>query len=330
MNSSKKSVLENAFSGHKADTRAKRVIRMGFETSLDSAQGVGALAMARVVSELSGQRLEIQIFPNSQLGTAVKLLDMVKIGEIDLFQGGPGIFSAMEKRLNVFDIPYLLNSAAQAWKVLDGNVGQQMLGALDAHGLKGLSFWETGMRDITNNVRPIRHAADLAGMRMRIPVNNPAQVALWKCLGTEPLPLPFGQIHDALKLGKVDAQEHPISLIYSGKFHEVQRYLTLSGHMYTPMIQVMNLRAFEALNEGDRAILLQASRAGAAAQRKFAAENDAQFLETMKSLGMQVHDMSQSARSGLRALVRPAMEARYVQENGDVWLKAIQGAIDNA
>ncbi len=307
----------------------KRVVRMGFETSLDSPQGVGALAMARMVNALSGQRLEIQIFPDSELGTAVKLLDMVKTGELDLFQGGPGIFSAMEKRFNVFDIPYLFSSTAQACQVLDGEFGQQMLAAFDAHGLKGLAFWETGMRDITNNVRPIQQVADLAGLRMRIPVNNPVQADLWKRLGTVPIPLPFGRIYEALKAGDVDSQEHPVSLIYSAKLHEVQRYLTRSGHMYTPMIQVMNLRTFESLDERDREIMLQASRVGAAAQRKFAAENEAQYLVTMTSRGMQVNELSPHARAALRDAVRPAMQASYVRENGDAWLKAIQSAIGN-
>lgn len=224
----------------------REVLRMGFETSLDSPQGVGALAMARMVRDLSGNRLEIGIFPDAQLGPAAKMLDMIRKGDLDLFLSGTGIFSSLEKRLNVFDIPYLFDSAEQAHPVLDGKVGLAMLEALDPHGLKGLSFWETGMRDITCNVRPIRKADDLAGLRMRIPVNNPAQVALWKQLGTEPVPLPFGQIYDALKTGRADAQEHPVSLIYSGAFFEVQRYLSLTGHMYTPMVQLKFHRRLRA------------------------------------------------------------------------------------
>lgn len=317
-----------AGSSASAIAQDKRVLRMGFETSLDSAQGVGAQAMARMVAELSGQRIEVQIFPDSQLGTAAKMLDMVKKGELDLFQGGPGIFSSAEKRMNVFDIPYLFKSPAQAWKVLDGQFGLEMLGAFEAQGLKGLSFWETGMRDITNNVQPIVRVGDLSGMKMRIPVNNPVQVAFWKQLGTEPLPLPFGQIHEALKTGKVDAQEHPISLIYSGKFYEVQRYLTLSNHMYTPMIQVMTLRTFNGFSEKDRDILVRASRAGAAAQRNFARENDAEFLVKMKAQGVQVNEMSPQARDEFRASIRPAMEALYIAQNGDAWLRAIQAAAD--
>lgn len=329
-----KQLLAMAVAGIVAGTSAgaiaqdKRVLRMGFETSLDSAQGVGAQAMARTVAELSDNRIEIQIFPDSQLGTAAKMLDMVKKGELDLFQGGPGIFSSAEKRLNVFDIPYLFKTPAQAWQVLDGPFGLEMLRSFEAQGLKGLSFWETGMRDITNNVRPIIKVGDLRGMKMRIPVNNPAQVAFWKQLGTEPLPLPFGQIHEALKSSKVDAQEHPISLIYSGKFYEVQRYLTLSNHLYTPMIQVMALPTFNGFSEKDRDILVQASRAGATAQRNFARENDAEFLVKMKAQGVKVNEMSAQAREEFRASIRAAMEALYVAENGDAWLRALQAAAD--
>ena len=168
----------------------KTTLRLGFEVSLDSAQGVGGKEMARVANDLSKGRIEIQLFPDQQLGTGPQMIEMVRKGELDLFQGGAGMFSSMEGRLNVFDIPYLFESVEQAYKVLDSDFGREMLATLEPHGLKGLSFWENWIRSTTNNVRPIAKPEDLIGLKMRVMPANPVHVTLWKHLGTEPMPLP--------------------------------------------------------------------------------------------------------------------------------------------
>ena len=264
----------------------KLVLRLGFETSIDSAQGIGGAEMAKVASELSKGAIEIQLFADSKLGTGPQMIEMIKKGELDLFQGGAGMFSSMEPRLNVFDIPYLFSSVDQAYKVLDGDFGREMLATLEPHGMKGLSFWENGIRSITNNARPITKPEDLVGLKMRVMPANPVHVTLWKGLGTEPTPLPFGEIYEALKSGRLDGQEHPIAPTYGGKFYEVQKYLSMTRHMYGPLIQVTNLEKFKAMPQATQDILIKASLAGAVAQRKFSNDNEAKFLDDMKAKGM--------------------------------------------
>jgi tripartite ATP-independent transporter DctP family solute receptor len=304
----------------------KLTLRLGFETSLDSAQGVGANEMAAVASKLSNGKIEIQLFPDSKLGTGPQMIEMVKKGELDLYQGGAGLYSSMDGRLNVFDIPYLFTSVDQAYKVLDSEFGNEMLAVLEPHGLKGMSFWENGIRSVTNNVRPITKPDDLAGLKMRVMPANPVHVTLWKSLGTEPTPLPFGEIYDALKTGRLDGQEHPIAPIYGGKFFEVQKYLSLTRHMYGPLIQVMNLQKFNALPKATQEILLKASRAGAVAQRKFSNDNEAKFIAEMKAKGVVVNEPDTAA---FRAKSRPAIEQEYVAKNGDAWLKKINASLNS-
>jgi tripartite ATP-independent transporter DctP family solute receptor len=302
----------------------KQVLRLGFETSLDSAQGVGAKEMARVASELSNGKIEIRLFADSTLGTGPQMIEMVKKGELDLYQGGAGMFSSMEPRLNVFDIPYLFSSVDQAYKVLDGKFGREMLATLEPHGLKGMAFWENGIRSITNNVRPITKPEDLAGLKMRVMPANPVHVRLWTALGTKPTPLPFGEIYAALKSGKLDGQEHPIAPIYGGKFYEVQKYLSLTRHMYGPLIQIANLEKFKALSKRQQEILLKASHAGAAAQRKFSNDNEAQFLADMKEKGVAINEVDITP---FREKARPIIETEYVAKNGDAWLKQINALL---
>lgn len=310
--------------GMSAFASEKTILRLGFEVAMDSAQGVGAKEMARLAAEMSSNQLEIQIFPDNQLGNGPQMLKMVEKGDLDLFQGGAGMFSSYEGRLNVFDIPYLFSDVRQAYEVLDSDFGKEMLATLEPHGFKGLAFWENGIRSVSNNVRPINKPDDLVGLRMRVMAGNPVHVTLWKLFGTEPLPLPYGEIYPASKSGKIDGQEHPISPIYSGKFYEVHKYLSLTKHMYGPLIQVMNLKKFESLSPENQKILLKASYAGAVAQRKYANDNEAKFLEEMKKYGMIVNEVDTTA---FRAKVRPTIEEQFVAKNGGEWLKKINTSL---
>lgn len=317
-------VMASCFTTHSVAKEEKLTLRLGFEVSLDSAQGVGAKEMARVASEKSKGRIQIELFPDQQLGTGPQMIEMVKKGELDVFQGGAGMFSSMEGRLNVFDIPYLFDSVDQAYRVLDSKFGKEMLATLEPHGLKGLSFWENGIRSTTNNVRPITKPDDLVGLKMRVMPANPVHVTLWKHLGTEPTPLPFGEIYGKLKSGELDGQEHPIAPIYSGKFYEVQKYLSLTRHMYGPLIQVTNLKKFKALPKADQDILLKASYAGAVAMRKFSNDNAARFLEDMKQKGVAVNEVDTRL---FREKMRPVIEQQFVEKNGDAWLKKINDSL---
>lgn len=300
-------------------------LRLGFEVSMDNPQGIGAQEMARVAKELSKGNIIIELFPESKLGTGPQMIAMVKKGELDLFQGGAGMFSSMEGRLNVFDIPYLFSSVDQAYKVLDSDFGREILASLEPHDLKGMSFWENGIRSITNNTRPINTPDDLVGLKMRVMPANEVHVTLWKLLGTEPTPLPFGEIYAALQSKQLDGQEHPIAPIYAGKFYEVQKFLSLSKHMYGPLIQIMNLEKFNSFPKETQDILLKASYAGAVAQRKFSNENEAKFIADMKAKGVAVNDVDGAP---FRDKVRPTIEKQFIAKNGDEWLKKINASLE--
>lgn len=302
----------------------KMTLRMGFETSLDSAQGVGAKEMAKVADKLSKGQIAIEFFPDQKLGTGPQMIEMVRKGELDIYQGGAGLYSSIEPRLNVFDIPYLFDSVQQAYKVLDSKFGKEILATLEPHGLKGMSFWENGIRSVTNNVRPITKPEDLVGLKIRVMPANPVHVALWKGMGTEPTPLPYGEIYGKLKSGELDAQEHPIAPIYSGKFYEVQKYLSLTRHMYGPLIQVMNLEKFKVMPKKTQDILLKASYAGAVAMRNFSNDNAAKFVEDMKQKGMAVNEVDTKP---FREKMRPIVELPFVEKNGDAWLKKINAML---
>lgn len=301
----------------------KIVIRAGNETAKTDSQYVGLEAMAAEVKEKSGGRMEMELYPASVKGGPQEMLDMVKSDsdELDIYMGGAGFFANSDGRLNVFDIPYLFDNAPQAHKILDSEFGTEMLSVLEQFGLKGLAFWENGVRQITNSKRPIKTPDDIKGLELRVMPNNPVHVKIWTMYGANPTPIPFKDIYSKLKSKELDGQEHPISAIYSGKFYEVNPYMSMTKHVYGPLIMVMNKKKFESLPADLQKILVEASRAGARAQRKFISDNEAKFVAEMKAAGMEISEVDTAP---FREKVRPTIEKDFVEKNGDAWLKKIE------
>jgi len=300
------------------------VLRIGFEGSLASAQGIGAREMASAAAQLSNGTIELELFPDAKLGSGPAMIEMVRQGELDVFFGGVGYFSALESRFNVFDIPYLFETVEQAYKVMDGKFGREMLSALAPHGLKGLGFWENGIRSITNNTKPICRPEDVQGLKIRVMPGVPAQERLWRRLGAETTPLPSGAIYKAIQDGRIDSQEHPVSVLYARRFYEVQNYLSLTRHLYGPLLAVMNLSSFESATAAQQEIVLAAAGAGARATRTFSNDNEALFLAEMKASGLQVNAVDAQP---FKDRMRPASERDFIAQNGKDWLQKIEAAL---
>jgi tripartite ATP-independent transporter DctP family solute receptor len=313
----------DSFSGLSSE---KRQFRVGFEGSMASSQGVGVQEMVRVAEQLSQGTMTFTLYPDARLANGPKMIAMVQHGDLDIFLGGAGYFAALDSRINVFDIPWLFENVGQAYTVMDSDFGREILDAFDKHALKGLSFWENGIRSFTNNVRPIHHPDDFAGLKIRTMPGNQVHEALWQSVGVETTPLPSGAIYAAIQDGKINSQEHPISVIYARKFYEVQTWLSLTRHMYGPLIQVMNLEMFRSLSAGQQAIMLKASYAGAVATRTFSNENETRFLNDMVAQGLQVNDVDPEP---FRERMRPAIEQDFIAKNGDAWLQKINTILSN-
>jgi tripartite ATP-independent transporter DctP family solute receptor len=264
-----------------------RTLKIGYILAQDSQLGAGATAFAKQLSEATGGRLVVEQFPNSALGGEVEMLKGVQLGTIDLafITGAP--LPNIIPDVGVFNIPFLFRDAAHAHAVLDSPIGQSYLEKFRAKDLVALAWGENGMRHITNSKQAIAGPEDLKGMKLRLPQSE-VMLAGFKALGADVSPLPFPQLYDALQTGKFDGQENPIATIIASKFAQVQKHLTLSGHVYDPAIIVMSVDAFDELSPADKAAIMQAGKAGAKASRAYAAEAQAKGAETLKAAGMQV------------------------------------------
>jgi tripartite ATP-independent transporter DctP family solute receptor len=229
----------------------------------------------------------MSVHPAGELGSDGAILEGVRLGSIELGLTGNPFFTQFAPRLNVMDLPYLFRDAAHAHKVMDGPVGASLLKDLERNRMKGLAFWEIGFRHVTNSKHPIRAPQDLSGIKIRTTPNK-AHIEAFKLWGANPLPMAFTELYLALQTGTVDAQENPINNIYANRMHEVQKFLSLTGHAYTASIIVMNLAKFNALPTEQQKALVDSAREAALHQRELNARQESENLAKIKEAGIEV------------------------------------------
>jgi tripartite ATP-independent transporter DctP family solute receptor len=183
--------------------------------------------------------VEVKVFHSSQLGTDEQMIKGIRVGAPEMTYPST-IMSTVEQRYGVFEMPYIIVSRAHMKKVADhGEVHKALFDGLPARGIRMLGVWENGFRHITNNVRPIVRPEDLKGIKLRVP-GGIWRVKMFQAYGANPSPMPFAEVYSALQQGVMDGQENPFSQIHSAKFLEVQKFLSLTGHVYTPGYLIVN------------------------------------------------------------------------------------------
>jgi TRAP-type transport system periplasmic protein len=242
-------------------------------------------------------------YPNSALGGEVEMLKSVQLGTVDLafITGAP--LPNFVPEVGVFNIPFLFRDLAHAHAVLDGPIGQAHLEKFREKELVALAWGENGMRHLTNSKREIRAPEDLKGLKVRLPQSD-VMLAGFKALGANVSALPFPQLYGALQSGQFDGQENPIATILSSKFVQVQKYLTLTGHVYDPAIIFMSLDMLEDLSAADKKAFVEAAKLAGQASRKFAATAGAGGIAELSRAGMQV--VNAVAREQFAAAMAPA------------------------
>jgi tripartite ATP-independent transporter DctP family solute receptor len=284
---------------------AKTSIKLGLVTKPGSAQNICAEAFKELIEERSQGRYEVNIYHSASLGTETELLEQIQMNSVQMGIITDGPFDVFLPEARVISYPFLFADAETADKVLDGPAGQELLKQLETVGMKGLAFSENGFRHITNNRRPVNMVADVAGLKIRV-MESMFHRELWRLLGANPTPMGW-PIYTELQQGTIDGQENPLSVIWNYRLQEVQKYLTLTAHVYSSHIDVANLQWFRELAPADQELLQQCMVEAARRQRAWNRNNEADFLANLKEAGMAVveHPNLASFRekvSGIRQL----------------------------
>ena len=294
--------------------------KLAHEVAVESTQHAAATRFAQLVKERTNGGVAITVYPNSGLGPAQQALNLVRGGSVEIVQSGSTTFNGLVGETAALELPFLFRDAGHAYRVLDGKVGQDLLDKLDQHGLKGLAFLENGWREVTNNRRPVRSHEDIKGLKIRT-TPNPFHIQAFQLLGANPVPLAYAELYSALETGAVDAQEHPLPVLWAAKFYEIQKYLTLTHHAYSPLLLVMNKPKYEALPAEYKTVLLEAAREVANYQRDLNAKQVAEIIAGLKKAGVEVIEQIDTA--GFQRLVEEPLRKTFAEKYGMDMLDAI-------
>ena len=300
-----------------ASALAQTTLKMNISISQNSHYGVAIDTFAREVEARTGGRYKIQNFYSGALGAERESIEALQVGTLDLTMTSTGPVPNFVPEVAILDIPFLMRDYAHARAVLDGPIGQEMLAKFPAKGIVALAWGENGFRHMTNSKRPLNGPEDLKGLKMRT-MENPVHIQAYKQFGIIPTPMAFTEVFTALQQGTVDGQENPLSVITSAKLDQVQKNLSITGHVYSPAIILMNKGQWEKLAPADKEAFLAAAREAVRVNRARVDADERKAIAELRAKGMAV--VENVDRSKFQAALAPVyvdFGKRFGQDNID-------------
>ncbi|MDQ0347574.1 TRAP transporter substrate-binding protein [Ancylobacter vacuolatus] len=268
---------------------ATTIIKAGHGTQTAHPTHIALQKFAEIVAEKSKGDLKIEIYPDRQLGEEREMVEGLQLGTVDMAVVSTGPLVAFVPALGTVDLPFLFKSSEHAYKVLDGEVGQDLLAKFQDRGIVGLAWWENGWRSLTSK-KEVKSPADLKGMKLRT-MQNPVHIAAFKELGASPIPMVWGEVFTSLSQGVIDAQENPVTIVYSNSLWEVQKYMTLTRHVYGPHLVLFSQQVWDRLTPAQQTILKEALIEATTFQRQTSARLETEQLKLLADKGMIVEQV---------------------------------------
>lgn len=279
------------------------VLKLGTTVNEQDSFQVAAEKFAELVKERTNGAYEIEIYPNGALGDERTMLESMQMGTLDMGIITSGPFVNFVPEMGVLDMPFIFTSNEEAYTILDGEVGQELLDKMESAGLKGLAYAERGFRNLTNSVHPVESAADISGLKVRV-MENEVYTATFTALGVNAVPMAWAEALTALQQGTIQGQENPVNVIYSYKLWESQKYVTMTRHAYASAIITMSLDLFNKLPEDVQVILKESAQEAAEYERAWVAENEAEQMQALIDNGMEIVEAPdvESFKSGVQSV----------------------------
>ncbi len=295
---------------------ADRTIRLSHVTAKGSPWDKGAERFAELVSKKTGGRIAVKVYPQSQLanGSQKAELEMLQSGVLDMTWDSPIILALfLDKRFDVFNLPWLYPSMEAANRVADGPMGELAYRWLAEKGVVGLGIGVNGFRELTNSRRAISIPDDLKGIKFRV-AGSKLYLETFRLLGANAVTMSFGEVFTALQQGVIDGQENPTAIIDSSRLYEVQKYLTLWHYSFDPLVLCINKRLFDGLSPADQKALRDAAKEAVAYERQLSADEEKRLPEELAKKGMQVNALTAAQIAVFRDRVKPvySMVEEYV------------------
>ncbi|KQY21098.1 hypothetical protein ASD31_23380 [Rhizobium sp. Root482] len=262
-------------------------LNLGFVGGTNAPEAIAMGQFAQEIAEKTNGRVAVRLQGGGALGGDRDVIEGVQLGTVDMTVVSTSIVVNFAPEFALFDIPFLFRDFDHAEAVLNGPIGQDMLNSLPEKGLVGLAFGGMGFRQLTNNVRPVKEPDDVVGLKIRTQQND-LHIAVWNELGVLPTPMAIPEVYTALQQGVVDGQENPVGAIINNRFGEVQKYLSLTDHAFTPLVLLISPNVYSSMSDEDKQIFATAAKNAMVRNRE---EVDAVLttgLDTLRSEGVTV------------------------------------------
>ncbi len=256
-------------------------------------QNIACSAFKKMVEERSGGAIRVDIYPAAQLGDARTIVEGVQMGTIEMADIENGPLGRFVPEAMLWDLPFIFRDIDHAHKVLDGDIGQFVQKKFTDVGIRHLAYNDGGFRYFTNNVRPVKSMADLKNLKIRV-MESKVMIDTINAFGASAVPMAFGELYTALQQGVVDGQENPMNLIYSQRFYEVQKFLSLSGHFYYPRQYFASESWWKTLSKEHQDIIARAAKEACDIQRTELAKYEIEMRKVLKEKGMEINEVDKT------------------------------------
>ncbi|HET7764688.1 MAG TPA: TRAP transporter substrate-binding protein [Burkholderiales bacterium] len=303
-----------------------RTIRFGHLNNPDHPISLGVKRFAELVAARSGGKLVVQEFPASALGNELQQQSALQGGIQEMTAPAPSSLAGIVKEFGLLDFPFVVSTPQQADALTDGQVGKLLFAKLPEKGLVGLAFWDLGFRNVTNSKRPIARVEDFEGLKLRV-IPNPVFLETFKTFKANPVPMPFAELYSALETRAVDGQENPFAVILSNKIFEVQKFLSVTNHVYTANTILVSKVFWDRCSPAEQKLLQEAALEARDYERKLSREAAQKALGELKAKGMQVNEVAPAEIARMREMVRPVYD-KFTAAYDPAVVKAFRAELD--
>ena len=273
-------------------------------------------------------KYDVQVYANAQLGDDVRATEGVRMGTLEMVTTSASPLTGLVPEFNVFDLPFIITSEKAADAIYDGPIGAKLGAALEPKGIKLLAYYENGFRQLTNSVREVKTPADMKGLKIRT-MQNPIHLEAFRAMGANPTPMPFSEVFTALQQKTIDGQENPIPTIWLSKFYEVQKYVSLTGHVYGPHILLINKKLFDSFPAEDQKIIAAAAQESAIYQRTINRKMNSDFVAELKKAGNTVIELTPEQKKVFQDAVAPVY-ATWEPKIGKALMDEFKATVEKA
>lgn len=306
----------------------ERTIKFAMQNSAGSAQYDAAVRFADIVKAKSGGKIKVNVFGGGTLGKDTAVVSAMQGGTVDMCVMNSSLLAGVVKEMAVYDFPFVFGTEQEAYTVVDGAFGKKLHAMLEPKGLVGLSYWELGFRHFHNSKRPIAKFEDLQGLKIRV-IETPIYVDFMRAMGANPVPLPYPELYGALEQGAVDGGTQPVINMTNAKLYEVQKYFSLTGHMYNPQSVIYSKKIWDSFSAEEKKLLQDAADEARDYQRKISRERNAAGLAELKAKGMLINELPAADRAKIKEKAQPVVD-KYTKQIGEPLVNELYAAVDKA